>query len=123
MNLIYAMRPINKIAAVVVNQSGCATELELNNLIEQRRLLKANATVWMLESSKSKGARRRNSALIKHANRELVELNKKLKAYDNWHRQKTPKNYDNSFRMEVKRVFGDDIFKQLELQAKASCDV
>lgn len=121
MNHIYAMRPVNKLASVVVNQCGCATRLELNNLIEQRRLLTANATTWMRESSKSNGAKHRNKELIKQANRELIELNKKLKPYDEWHRQNTPKDYNHAFRMEVKRVFGDEIFKHIELQARAAC--
>mgnify|MGYP003439225268 CR=1 FL=1 len=112
--------PVNKMASVMVNQCNCASELELNNLLEQRRIVKANATMWMKESAKSNGAKHRVRPLIKQANIELLELNRKLKPYDEWHRSETPKSYDHAFRMEVKRVFGDEIFKQLELRAKAT---
>jgi len=121
MEYLLTRSPVNKLASVVVNQCRCATELELNNLIEQRTLLKANATKWMQESSKGLGAKRRNKPLIKQANRELLALNKKLKPYDEWHRKNAPKDYDHAFRMTVKKVFGDEIFKQIELHARAAC--
>lgn len=120
MNHLLTRTPVNKMAAVMVNQCNCASTFELNNLIEQRRLLKANVTMLMRESAKSNGAKHRNRELIKQANRDLIVLNKQLKPYDEWHRAETPKNYDQAFRMEVKRVFGDEIFKQLELRARAA---
>ena len=114
--------PVNKLAAVMVNQCHCSTELELNGLLEQREQLKANATKWMQESSKGIGAKRKNKPFIKRANRDLLALNEQLRPYDEWHRNNTPKDYDHAFRVTVRKVFGSEIFKQLELQAKAACD-
>ena len=115
--------PVNGTAAIVINQCRCATQLELNTLIEQRNKLKDQATTWMQESSKSNVAKRRNKPLIKRANTDLLALNKKLKPYDEWHRSNKPKDYDHSFRLTVRKIFGADIFKQIELQAKANCDI
>lgn len=120
MRSICTLRPVNKLASVVVNQCGCSDELQLNSLIEQRNQLKANASMWMKESSTSIGLKRKNNPLIRAANIELTALNKKLKPYDEWHRSNTPKDYDHAFRMIVKKVFGAEIFNQIEMQAKAA---
>lgn len=107
--------PVNKIAAVVVNQCRCANELELNNLLEQRAQLKANATKWM----QSKSRKYRDD--IRRANKDLQRLNQKLKPYDEWHRENTAKDFDSAFRLVVRNTFGAETYKQLELQAKAAC--
>lgn len=122
MNSIYAMRPVNKLASVVVNQCGCATQEEFNSLLEQRNQIKRNATIWMRESAISRALKIKNKPLIKGANSELLKLNKMLKPYDEYHRLETPKDYDHAFRLEVKKIFGDDIFKHIELRAKAACN-
>lgn len=118
MKNIYAMRPVNKISAVVVNQCGCATQLEFNSLLDEREQLKNNTTIWMRQSAQSRGLRIRNKPLIRAANTELARLNKKLKPYDEWHRSETPKDYDHAFRMEVKRIFGNEIFNQIDMRAR-----
>jgi len=108
--------PVNKMAAMMVNQCRCSSELELNSLLEQRRQLKANATFWM----KSKNPKKYNSE-IRQVNKDLQKLNGQLKPYDEWHRQNTAKDFDSAFRLVVKNTFGMDVFKQLEAQAKSAC--
>lgn len=122
MNHLLTRAPVNKLAAVVVNQCRCADKFELNSLLEQRALLKKTATIWMQQSATSRRLSRENKPLIRDANKALQKLNKRLKPYDEWHRSNTPKDYDHAFRMTVRSVFGHEIFKQLELQAKALCD-
>lgn len=122
MNSIYSMRPVNKLASVVVNQCGCATQIEFESLLSQRDQIKANATIWMRQSSESKAFKTRNKPLIKAANSELMRLNKILKPYDEHHRKNTPKDFDHAFRMQVLDIFGKDIFKQIELRAEAACN-
>lgn len=115
MNHLMTRVPVNKVAAVVVNQCGCTDRLELNGLLEQRAQLKDNATRWMQARS------RKYRDDIRQANKELQRLNKLLKPYDEWHRNNTAKDFDSAFRLVVRNAFGEETYKQLELQARAAC--
>lgn len=116
---IYLRRPVNKVSSLVVNQCGCASEIQLNNLIEERNQLKANLSKWMKESSSSKALARKNKFFIKSGSAQAKELNIKLKPYDEWHRKFSAKTFDQAFLICAKEILPTEVFEAIKDQANS----
>lgn len=115
---IYLRVPVNKVSSIVVNQCGCADELQLNNLLQERDQLRKNLTQWMQQSSSSKGLARTNKLLIVNGSKQVMQLNTKLKAYDIWHRKQKPKSYGDAFISIAKQMLQSEVFNHIDFEAK-----
>ena len=120
---IYTRMAVNKLANVVVNQCNCEDVYQLNDLVEQRDIMRANASKWMQESRFSKGLRKKNRSLITQANKDLQKLNKQLRAYDVWRTESKPKDINDAFKIAVITALGYESYKFLMTEAKKLSEV
>lgn len=121
-NDIFTRSPVNKIASVVVNQCGCETELQLNNLLDERAGLKKNVSELIAQGIGKNSQKRINKPLIESASKRLVVLNKKLKAYDRWHRENSPSSHLDAFYMASKNILPKCVFEYIDIHAKNMID-
>lgn len=91
---ILVRAPVNKLASVNTNQRGVAETIELNRMIDERRILKENIKAWTAEALTC-GVKRKKELkpILRKAQKRFQELciimksNPDLKAagrYNNW---------------------------------------
>lgn len=118
MRNILTRAPINKMASLVINQSGVSDKLELNGTLAQRDQLKRTVKMWMRQAAKSNSRRHELKGPIKKANLQLAELNKKLKSYDEHQKRHKPRSFNDALVMVMKNTLSPDIVKLLENEAR-----
>ena len=118
MNNMMDRTPINKTAAVVVNQCNCSNEYQMNNLLDERDTLKGNVKKWIADGVGNNGKRVRARPLVKDANRRLGELNKQLKPYDEYHRRNKVGSLNDAIVLAAKDILNPETFQEIEKQAK-----
>lgn len=113
---ILTRSPINKTSALVVNQCRCSSELELNGLLEQQRVLKENMRT-LLTKPKSK----ERAALITQATKDLQRLSVRLKPYTEYHRKLSPKSREQALLMVIDHYLPQQAAVFLKREAAQLC--
>jgi len=115
---ILTSRPINKAASVVTNQSGCAEKLELNRMVEERRILRANVKAWMSEAAGSSKKAKELKPTLRAAAKRLTELNKIMRDNPDAKEASRFKTRSDAFIAMAREMLPAEVFEQINRRAR-----
>lgn len=79
MHALLTRRPINKAASVITNQRACSDTIELNRMVDERRILRENIKVWSAESMACPKRRKALKRKIVEAGDRLAQINQAMR--------------------------------------------
>lgn len=123
MHALLTSRPINKGAAVVTNQHACADEIELNRMIDERRILRENVKIWSAESIASAKRRKELKHQLIQAGDRLAQINQVMQNNPDMKSAARFKSLNDAIVSVARDVIPSNVFQQIVRRARAAMRV